>query len=191
MKVVTVKVLSPLYNIPVMIHTLVVWLCCAWLCCCGTGLFLYSHSYTHGFFDCHVIRTVQVTDLVFEGTKQEAVWTLGRMREEFSRCTLQLLLTSHVMCVVMYFCVKGWRSYIRLMFFGDVTQCHFILPSFWGKEVGTSCHHQSWCLVGNHHPWHCLSRSCETTQMCAFCILYLLMCGKQDPNRLTGVQKLV
>jgi len=40
--------------------------------------------YTHGFFDCHVIRIVQVTDLVFEGTKQVAVWTLGTMRGEFS-----------------------------------------------------------------------------------------------------------
>lgn len=86
--------------------------------------------YTHGFFDCHVICIVQVTDLVFEGTKQVAVWTLGRMRGEFSSYTLQLSLTSHVLCAVMYFCVKGWRAYIRLVFFGDVTQCHFILSSF-------------------------------------------------------------
>ena len=152
MKAVTVEVLSPLYNIPIMIHTFVAWLCWAWMCCCGTGLFLYSRSYTHSFFDCHVIRIVQVTDLVFESTKQMAVWTLGRMRGELSRYTLQLHLISHVMCVVMYFCIKGWRACIRLVFLADVTQCHFILASFWGQDVGTNCYHQSWCLVGNHHP---------------------------------------
>ena len=152
MKVVTVDVLSPLYNIPIMIHIFVARTCWAWICCCGTGLFLYPHSYTHGFFDCHVIHIVQVTDLVFEGTKQVAVWTLGRMRGEFSRYTLRLPLTMHVLCAVMYFRVKVWRAYIRLVFFGDVTQCHFILSSFWGHDVGTSCQHQSWCPVGNHLP---------------------------------------
>jgi hypothetical protein len=153
MKVVTVEVLSPLYNISIMIHTFVVWLCWTWICCCGTGLFLYSHLYTHGFFDCHVICIVQVTDLVFEGAKQMAVWILGRMRGEFSRYALRLPLTSHVLCAVVYFCVKRQRAYIRLVFFGDVTQCHFILFSFWGQDVENSCQHQSWCAVQNHHPW--------------------------------------
>ena len=146
-----------------MSHTFVARLCWAWTCCCGTGLFLYSHSYTHGFFDCHVIRIVQVTDLVFEGTKQVAVWTLGRMRREFFRYTLQLPLTSHVLWAVMYFCVKGWCVYMRLVFFGDVTQCHFILPSFCSQDFGTNYQHQSWYPVGNYHPRHCLSRGCKAT----------------------------
>lgn len=91
--------------------------------------------------------------------------SVGFRQDERRISQICFTVATDITCAVCshILCVKGWRAYIRLVFFGDVTQCHFILSSLWGQDVGTSWQHQSWCPMGNHHPWLCLSRNFKST----------------------------